>query len=175
MIIERTQYYAKPGRAAEILANRREASRIRVSLGLSAGTIYAKKGGDGPDVTWECSFPDEATHKADLAARDKSPEFEKIRAKQRDALARFERLRQRHAPRGLADPAAVRWHASTPDFVPQGRCSCWFVGWVERSEDPTQSHAPQSCVGSELPLDPTYVRPAVNGRNTFTDNASTAV
>lgn len=91
MIVERTQYYAKPGRAAEILANRREASRIRVSLGLSAGTIYAKKGGDGPDVTWECSFPDEAAHKADLAARDRSPEFEKIRAKQRDALARFER------------------------------------------------------------------------------------
>ncbi len=81
MIVERTQYYAKPGRAAEILANRREASRIRVSLGLSAGTIYAKKGGDGPDVTWECSFPDEAAHKADLAARDKSPDFEKIRAR----------------------------------------------------------------------------------------------
>ena len=41
MIVERTQYYAKPGRAADVLAIRREASRIRVSLGLPAGSARA--------------------------------------------------------------------------------------------------------------------------------------
>ena len=34
MLVERTHYYAKPGRAAEVLATRRQASQVRVSLGL---------------------------------------------------------------------------------------------------------------------------------------------
>ena len=91
MIVERTQYYAKPGRAAEVLANRREASRIRVAIGLPAGSIFVKSAGDGPDVRWDCSFPSEAAHQADLDARARSPEFESVRASQRDALQRFER------------------------------------------------------------------------------------
>jgi dienelactone hydrolase len=92
MIFERTHYYAKPGRADDVLSFRREANRIRVRLGLPAGTIHVKSGGDGPDVSWHCSFADEAAHKADLTARDKSPDFAAIRARQRDAVERFERI-----------------------------------------------------------------------------------
>jgi len=92
MIFERTHYYAKPGRLADVLEIRREASRIRVKLGLPAGTIYVKSGGEGPDVRWECGFPSEAAHQADLAARDRSPDFTAIRGRQRDAIARFEWL-----------------------------------------------------------------------------------
>jgi dienelactone hydrolase len=95
MIVETTHYYAKPGRAAEVLAIRREASRIRVALGLPAGTIYVRSSGEGPDVSWDCAFPDEAAHAADLLARDRSPDFEKVRARQRDAIVRFERHIQR--------------------------------------------------------------------------------
>ena len=91
MIFERTHYYAKPGRAADVLEIRREASRIRVSLGLPAGTIYVKSGGDGPDVRWECGFPDAAAHQADLDARARSADFERIRGRQREATERFER------------------------------------------------------------------------------------
>ena len=60
MLVERTHYYAKPGRAAEVLATRRRASEVRVALGLPHGRILAKAdpAGDGPDVTWECAFPD---------------------------------------------------------------------------------------------------------------------
>src|SRR5262245_2159360 len=38
-IVERTQYYAKAGLAAEVLDIRRKASDVRVSIGLLAGEI----------------------------------------------------------------------------------------------------------------------------------------
>src|SRR5262245_8387324 len=41
-IVERTQYYAKPGLAAEVLDIRRKASAVRVSIGLPAGEILVK-------------------------------------------------------------------------------------------------------------------------------------
>jgi hypothetical protein len=59
-IVERTQYYAKPGLAAEVLDIRRKASAVRVSIGLPAGEIFVKHpGGDGsePDVAWQCPSP----------------------------------------------------------------------------------------------------------------------
>src|SRR5262245_6063214 len=65
-ILDRTQYYGKPGLAAEVLDVRRKASAVRVSIGLPAGEIFVKHpGGDGsePDVAWQCTF-------ADAAARD---------------------------------------------------------------------------------------------------------
>src|ERR1700733_14554259 len=57
-IVERTQYYAKPGLAAGVLAQRRKASAVRVSIGLPAGEIFVKHlDGDGsePDVAWQCT------------------------------------------------------------------------------------------------------------------------
>jgi hypothetical protein len=41
-IFERTQYYAKPGLAAEVLDIRRKASAVRVSIGLPAGEILIR-------------------------------------------------------------------------------------------------------------------------------------
>ncbi len=91
MIVERTLYYAKPGHAAEVLRIRRRASAVRVALGLPAGTILVNQEGDGPDVSWECRFADEAAHQADLDARAASPEFEAVRATMRAAIDEFER------------------------------------------------------------------------------------
>jgi dienelactone hydrolase len=94
MLVERTHYYAKPGRAGEVLATRRRASEVRVSLGLPHGRILAKvdEGGDGPDVTWECAFPDAAAHARDLSARDHSPAFAAVRTRMTGLIDRFERL-----------------------------------------------------------------------------------
>ena len=94
MLVERTHYYAKPGRAAEVLATRRRASEIRVGLGLQHGRILAKADprSAGPDVTWECAFPDAAAQAVDLAARGRSPEFEAVRARMTALIDRFERL-----------------------------------------------------------------------------------
>jgi carboxymethylenebutenolidase len=94
MLVERTHYYAKPGHAADVLATRRQASTVRVSLGLPYGRILAKAdpGGDGPDVSWECGFPDPAAHARDLDARGQSPEFGAVRARMTALLDRFERL-----------------------------------------------------------------------------------
>ncbi len=94
MLVERTHYYAKPGRAAEVLTARRRASEVRVMLGLRRGRILAKvdPGGDGPDVTWECAFPDAAAHARDLEARGQSPEFGAVRARMTVLIDRFERL-----------------------------------------------------------------------------------
>src|SRR5262245_18733191 len=81
MIVERTQYFAKPGLAAEVLDLRRKASAVRLSIGLPAGEIFVKHPGDGsePDVAWQCTFADVAARDADLAARAASAEFESVR------------------------------------------------------------------------------------------------
>ena len=79
-IVERTQYYAKPGLAAQVLDVRRKASAVRLAIGLPAGEIFVKHpGGDGsePDVAWQCTFADGAARDADLAARAASVEFER--------------------------------------------------------------------------------------------------
>jgi carboxymethylenebutenolidase len=94
MIIERTHYFAHPGKAGEVLAVRRRACAVRLALGLPAGEIFVKQdGGDGsePDVTWQCGFADEAEQAADLAARGASGDFEAVRADMKAAMARFER------------------------------------------------------------------------------------
>ena len=102
MVVERTHYYAKTGRAAEVLATRRRASEVRISLGLPYGWILVKAEpvGEGPDVTWECAFPDAAAHARDLEARAGSPEFTAVRARMTALIDRFERL-------VLADPGAA--------------------------------------------------------------------
>ena len=94
LIVERTQYFAKPGLAAEVLDVRRKASAVRLSIGLPAGEIFVKHpGGDGsePDVAWQCTFIDVAARDADLAARAASAEFESVRMQMRKLYARFER------------------------------------------------------------------------------------
>jgi dienelactone hydrolase len=93
-VIERTHYFARPGHAAEVLATRRRASRVRIAEGLPGGEIFVRgQGGDGSeaDVTWQCAFPDAAAQEADLAARAASAAFEAVRATMRTHLARFER------------------------------------------------------------------------------------
>src|SRR5215472_2681367 len=102
MIVERTHYYAKPGLAEQVLATRRRASLLRIALGLAAGRIRTKAGGDGPDVSWECAFPGEAEHAADLAARAKSAEFSAVRQEMRAVVERFERCMERDAGMGEA-------------------------------------------------------------------------
>jgi dienelactone hydrolase len=94
MLVERTHYYAQTGRTADVLATRRRASEIRVALGLAHGRILTKAdpGAAGPDVTWECTFPDPAAHAADLATRDQSAEFGAVRAQMGALITRFERL-----------------------------------------------------------------------------------
>jgi dienelactone hydrolase len=108
-LIERTTYFAKPGRAGEVLATRRRACAVRLALGLPAGEIVVRgPGGDGsePDVSWQCTFPDEAAHRADLAARAASPAFEAARATMRDLIEKFERQVYRRADLGL--PSGMR-------------------------------------------------------------------
>jgi dienelactone hydrolase len=93
MFIERTNYVVKPGCFDAMVAARREASRVRVGLGLDRGTIWTKQNDDhgGPDVTWECRFRNIEDQQRDLAARDGSAEFEAVRARVGDLVERFER------------------------------------------------------------------------------------
>lgn len=108
-LIERTTYFAQPGRADEVLATRRRACAVRLAIGLPAGEIVVRgPGGDGsePDVSWQCAFPDEAAHQADLAARAASPDFEAVRATMRGLIAKFERQVYRRADLGL--PSGIR-------------------------------------------------------------------
>jgi dienelactone hydrolase len=94
MIVERTQYYAKPGMTMEVLAIRRRACEVRREIGLKAGRIFVptKVSEDGsPDVIWECTYHDATEHKADLDARAASPAFEAVRAEVRKCIDKFNR------------------------------------------------------------------------------------
>lgn len=91
MLVEITNYYARPGMAGEVLKHRRRGSRIRVALGLEPGRIFVRQGDKGPDIRWECDFVDETALAADLAARDGSPEFAEQRKTMSSMLERFER------------------------------------------------------------------------------------
>lgn len=91
MIVETTNYFAKPGLAEAVLERRREGCRLRKSLGLPPGRIFVNRGGQGPDVRWECSFTDEAAFQADLTARDASAEFGAQRREMGALTDRFER------------------------------------------------------------------------------------
>ena len=128
MIVERTHYYAKPGRVEATLATRRKACVVRVRIGLPAGAIRTKADptADGPDVSWELEFPTEEAHRADLAARAASPAFETVRAEMRSNIARFERLFEKHETvlNGWSGDVAVETITFVPaalDFPSQGR------------------------------------------------------
>lgn len=92
MIIETTNYFAKPEKAELVLRQRRRASAIRVSLGLPPGRISVKREGAGADVRWELTFRDEEAYQADRQARAASPAFEANRKGMHELLERFERF-----------------------------------------------------------------------------------
>lgn len=93
MIVERTHYFAHPGRSAEALAIRRCACAVRVGIGLPAGRILINRepATDQPDVVWECRFRNAAAQEADLAARAASADFTAIRAEMHAAIRAFSR------------------------------------------------------------------------------------
>ncbi len=91
MIVETTNYYAKPGLAPDVLDTRRRVCAHRVTMGLDAGRVFVRLGDKGPDIRWECAFASRADLDADLAARDASPEFVKLRTEMGTLLERFER------------------------------------------------------------------------------------
>ncbi|WP_233417067.1 alpha/beta hydrolase family protein [Halovulum marinum] len=100
MITERTVYSPKPGKLDEVLATRRRASEIRREIGLRPGEISLESDVDGNParIQWQCAFPDEAAHKADLDARAASPEFEAIRKTMTGLIDNFERQVLRALP-----------------------------------------------------------------------------
>ncbi|BCH30768.1 hypothetical protein MesoLjLc_26980 [Mesorhizobium sp. L-8-10] len=100
MIVETTNYFAREGQAAAVLAQRRKASAIRRELGLEPGRIYVKLEGAGPDTRWECRFPSLEAYKADMAERAQSQAFAAARKDMHTLLERFER------------------HLSAPDELP---------------------------------------------------------
>jgi hypothetical protein len=90
---ELNRYYAHPGRAADVLATRRRASALLVSLGQPVGRIYVNTvAAEGqPDVVWSCDYPSAAAREVSMAARAASPEFEATRRHMRTLYYRFER------------------------------------------------------------------------------------
>jgi dienelactone hydrolase len=94
IVIERTHYFAHPDLTDQVLATRRRACAVRLAIGLPPGKVFCKRpGGDGSeaDVSWQCTFPDEAAQRRDLEARSASAEFEAVRASMRALIVRFER------------------------------------------------------------------------------------
>jgi hypothetical protein len=96
MIVEITNYYAKPEQADAVLEQRRRACAIRVRLGLAVGRIFTRIEGPGPDVRWECEFATRVEYEQDMAVRASSTEFAAAREAMHLLLERFERQLQRN-------------------------------------------------------------------------------
>ena len=141
-VIERTHYFAQPGRAAEVLETRRQASAVRLRIGLPSGEIMQRGiGGDGSeaDVVWQCSFPDAAAQARDLASRAASPEFEAVRARMRTLYTRFER--QVFQPVPLDLPSGLRdtpidGHPITPREIAFTSGAYRLKGWLHLPPGP---------------------------------------
>jgi dienelactone hydrolase len=119
MITERTVYLPKPGRFAEVLAQRRLACAVRRRIGLRPGAIAVEAGQDGAParVHWQCDFADAAAHRADLAARDASPDFEAVREGMRKLIDAFER--QVLTPAALEGSVLTRRSLEGVPIVPE--------------------------------------------------------
>jgi hypothetical protein len=91
MLIEITNYFALPGLAEAVLAQRRHATAVRVSLGLPPGSTFRRIEEAGPDVRWECAFNTREDYERDLAVRGASDEFARARKSMHLLVARFER------------------------------------------------------------------------------------
>jgi hypothetical protein len=74
-------YYAKPGKADEVLTHRQHASDVLEKLGLPRGRVMRRVGGSNeqPDVMWECEFPNVAALDHFLKIAQASSEFEEVR------------------------------------------------------------------------------------------------
>lgn len=91
MIVETTNYFAKPGQEEAVREQRRLTTKIRRTLGLEPGRVFVKVEGSGPDVRWECSFASMKAYQEDRARRASSPEFEAARKHMHTLLEKFER------------------------------------------------------------------------------------
>ena len=89
-------YYARDASARpQVLATRRRASDVRISIGIPRGRIFIRhpdNEGAFPDVMWDCVFPDARAHDQDMQARAASADFEGCRATMRTLTRRFERI-----------------------------------------------------------------------------------
>lgn len=93
-IVVQNWYFIRPGREAEALEVRRDASRVRRDAGRPVGRILipAASGPEIPTFIWECGYADDAHRAADAAWADASPEFSAVRARMGTLLERFERI-----------------------------------------------------------------------------------
>ena len=86
-------YYAKPGKADEVLSHRQHVSDILEKLGLPRGRVMRRVGGsdDQPDVMWECEFPNVAARDHFLEVAAASSEFVEARKYMTTLVSKAER------------------------------------------------------------------------------------
>lgn len=74
-------YYARPGKAEEVLSHRQHVSDLLEKLGLPRGRVLRRAGGspDQPDVMWECEYPSAAALEQALKSAQGNSEFEEAR------------------------------------------------------------------------------------------------
>lgn len=93
MYLERSHYYAKPGKLEDVRIARERACELRIAMGLARGKVLYKvdPDDDGPDVTWECEFETISHHDVDLEARASDAGFQAAREHMGTLIDRFER------------------------------------------------------------------------------------
>jgi hypothetical protein len=92
-VIERTEYWALPGKADEVYRWRIHACDIRENIGLPRGHVLRRQGNSDTlaDVVWQIEYPDEAGRLRDLKMREESAEFQSVRDHMHTLTRRFER------------------------------------------------------------------------------------
>lgn len=130
MIVERTLYLPKEAKFEAVLAMRRRACAVRRTDGLRPGAIGTVTDADDVlRVQWECAFPDDAAHEADLATRAASAAFGEVRTEMGNLIDDFQRqvirpspldgsvLRQVMVASGAIQPEEVRFPSAGRDLA----------------------------------------------------------
>jgi hypothetical protein len=90
-LVARNFYFAKPGNEASVLSTRREASRVRQTLGVTHGDILFRERGDAmPVVLWStqiAALTPELRQREQRATAD--PAFAAVAQRMRPLLERF--------------------------------------------------------------------------------------
>lgn len=86
-------YYAKPGKADEVLSHRQHVSDVLEKLGLPRGRVMRRLGGsdEEPDVMWECEFPNVAARDQFLKVAAASSKFLEARKYMTTLVSKAER------------------------------------------------------------------------------------
>jgi hypothetical protein len=89
-LLAQDRYFALPGKAEEVFQWRLHAEDVLEKIGVPRGIVFRGPGAPGPDVIWQCEFPDRETARRLHAKVMAAVEFQPVMEHMGTLIRRFE-------------------------------------------------------------------------------------